>query len=249
MAESVLKRKLEQGQPVVVVSGENHPDIIDHLGPLGFDAAWVDTEHGPFTWKDLSDISRACDLWGMQSLVRVTTNDPPTIMRTLDRGINGVVVPHVNTKEEAQRVVDGAKYHPIGHRGVGGARQGYGKPDYIHRANGETFLVAMIEDIVAVNNLPEILSVEHIDVFFIARHDLAQSMGHLGQPGHPEVIEAADRALAQIVAAGRIAGSTASTDTIEQQLDKGLRFLMISWLDWVRKAGAEYLDKVKAYKG
>ena len=246
MPGAKMKQKLKDGKLVVVISGDTTTDILDQLGPLGFDGAWIDTEHGPYTWEHMSDISRVCDLWEMASLIRVTTNDPSIIMRTLDRGINGVVVPHVNTKEEAAAVVDAAKYHPIGHRGVGGGRQGYGVPDYINKANDDTVIVAMIEDIAAVNRLDEILNVEHIDAFFVARHDLAQSMGHLGQPTHPEVFAATERALKQIIAAGRVAGGSGADQDVERLLDMGMRFFMINWTAWVMRGATDYLRRFKS---
>ncbi len=240
-----IKRKLGEGEPVVIVSGYNSPDILDQLGPLGFDAAWIDTEHGNFTWGDLGNIARVCDLWDMASLVRVTTNEPSMIMRTLDQGVDGIIVPHVNTREEAQRVVDSAKYAPIGHRGVGGGRRSYGDPQWVEKANDHTIVVAMIEDIQAIDDLPNILKVENIDVFFVARNDLAQSMGLLGQPTHPDVTAAKEKAVAQIVAAGRIAGTAVSDDTVERELDKGARFVMTTWMQWVAVAGSAFLRTVQ----
>ena len=78
--------------------GSAGADLIDQLGALEIvDVAWIDMEHGPYSWHDLSDISRACDLWGITSLVRTSSNDARIIGRTLDRGIQSVLVPHVNT--------------------------------------------------------------------------------------------------------------------------------------------------------
>ena len=113
--------KLERGEVVTVVSGQDSPNMIDFVGPLGFDAYWIEGEHGPNDFADVPDLTRACDLWGMTSLVRVNLNLPGVIYRTLDVG--GIVVPHVNTAEEARAVVDAAKFAPIGARGNwGGAR-------------------------------------------------------------------------------------------------------------------------------
>ena len=111
-----IKHKLAEGGTACIVSGLTHPDDIDAFGG-GVDAA------------DLGNLTRACDIWGLTSVVRVNRNDQALIYRTLDRGAQGIVVPHVNTKAEAQNVVDGGKFAPIGKRGMFTSRQGYGVPD------------------------------------------------------------------------------------------------------------------------
>ena len=117
------------------------------------------------------------NLWGMTSITRVNRNDQGLIYRTLDCGAMGICIPHVNTKAEAQNVVDGAKFAPTGHRGMFTSRQGYGVDDYFDVANLQTLVVVLIEDIVAVNNLGDILTVDHIDVFFVAPSELSDFYG------------------------------------------------------------------------
>ena len=79
------KEKLKANQVVVTISGHLTSEIIDFLGPLGFDAAWIECEHGSVTWEQLGDMTRACDLWGMTPITRVNSNEPWLITRTLDR--------------------------------------------------------------------------------------------------------------------------------------------------------------------
>ena len=101
MRQNKAKLKLKRKEPVIAIASSN-ADEIDTLGSLGtVDLIWVEMEHGPASYSDLSDLSRACDLWGMTSLVRVNTNAPWLVGRALDRGMQSVLVPHVNTKEEA----------------------------------------------------------------------------------------------------------------------------------------------------
>jgi 2-keto-3-deoxy-L-rhamnonate aldolase RhmA len=155
---------------------------IDALGPSNFDGVWLEGEHGPLDYADIGNLGRACDLWGMTSLARVKKAmdqvDENTIYRTLDRGVQGIIVPHINTRAEAEMVVAASKFKndefPMGRRGMFLSRQGFGVPDYYMKANHETMTVILIEDIVAVNNLPDILKVDHIDVFHVAFADLAQ---------------------------------------------------------------------------
>ena len=99
-----VKQKLATGEIAYVVSGFTHPDDIDAFGPVGFDGIWLEGEHGPVDAAELGNLTRACDIWGMTSVVRVNRNDQGLIYRTLDRGAQGIVVPHVNTKEEAQNL-------------------------------------------------------------------------------------------------------------------------------------------------
>ena len=197
-----IKHKLAEGGTVYVAGGMTHPDDIDAFGPNGFDGVWLEGEHGPVDAAELGNLTRACDIWGMTSVVRINQNDQGLIYRTLDRGAQGIVVPHVNTKEEAQNLVDGGKFAPIGYRGMYTSRQGYAVPDYTQVANDETLLIVLIEDIVAVRNLDEILTVDHIDVFFVAPSDLATSMGHIGDLQHPDVQRTIDDTLARIQAQG-----------------------------------------------
>src|SRR4030095_2942949 len=100
MRENRIKRQLQEGQPVTVVSGHANTDMIDFLGQFGFDGIWLEGEHGALSWEQISDMSRACELWGMTSVTRVNNNDPGIIMRALDRGTMGIVVP----RSEERRV-------------------------------------------------------------------------------------------------------------------------------------------------
>ena len=242
--ENKAKHKLQRGEVVTSVAGQNTPDMIDFLGQFGFDVAWIEAEHGPNDFGDIPHLTRACDVWGMTSVVRVNLNLPGVIYRTLDLGAQGIVVPHVNTAEEARAIVDAAKFAHVGARGSSTGRQGYGVKDYFARANDETLLIALIEDIAAVNNLPEILKVDHIDVFHVPPGDLAQSMGLVGQMNHPRVREAIDSAIEQIVAAGRTAGTLVTDATVEHAVNKGVRFLQTHWPRWVVSGATTYLEMV-----
>jgi 4-hydroxy-2-oxoheptanedioate aldolase len=233
MADLQIKPKLRRGEPVAIVAGLQSSDIIDYLGPFGFDGMWIECEHGPVSWEQIGDMSRACDLWKMASIVRVPANEPWIITRTFDRGASGIVVPHVSTQAEAEAVVRAAKFGPIGERGMFGSRRSYGVADYFAQANDETLVVVLIEEMEAIRNLDAILTVEHIDVFFVAPSDLAQTMGYPGQPGHPEVQRVVDEALRTIVAAGRTAGALPTAETLPRYHELGARFFLFSWLSWL----------------
>ena len=241
---NTAKQKLQNNQVVTTISGLQSADIIDFLGPMGFDAAWMECEHGSVDWEQLGDMTRACDLWGMTSITRVNFNEPWLITRTLDRGSMGIVVPHINSRADAEQAMQSAKYAPLGYRGMFGGRQSFGVADYFHQANGQTMVVVLLEEAEALKKLDEIVQVDNIDVFFVAPSDLAQTMGHIGDAGHPEVQSAIDGAIARIVSAGRTAGTLVNENNLAGYVEKGARFLMTSWNGWVARGAAEFLSKV-----
>ncbi len=245
---NVAKEKLQNNQVVTIISGLQNADVIDFLGPLGFDAAWIECEHGPVDWAGLGDMTRSCDLWGMTSITRVSANEPWLITRTLDRGAMGIVVPHINTREAAEQAMQSVKYAPLGYRGMFGGRQSFGVPDYFHKANAQTMVIVLLEESEALENLDEILTVDGIDVFFVAPSDLAQTMGHIGNPSHPEVQAAIDNAISRIVSAGRTAGTLVTDEDIVSYIAKGAKFLMTSWKGWVTDGAAQFLKKASGAK-
>ena len=243
---NIAKQKLQNNQVATAVLGAQIADAIDALGPLGFDAAWIECEHGPVDWDRIGDMSRACDLWGMTSITRVNSNDPGLITRTLDRGSMGIVVPHVNTRAAAEQAMQSVKYAPLGCRGMYGGRQSYGVADYFQKANDQTMVIVLLEEAKALQNLDEILKVDNIDVFFIAPSDLAQTMGHIGDHGHPEVQAAIDDAISRIVSAGRTAGTLVNDDNVADYIGKGARCLMVSVAAWVARGAGQFLGKVSS---
>jgi len=247
MPDIQIKRRLRDGKTACVLSGHHNSDMIDFLGQFGFDGIWIECEHGPVDWDEIGDMSRACDLWNMASIVRVSANEPWLITRTLDRGASGIVVPHVSTKAEAEQVVQSAKFGPIGLRGMYGSRRSYGVSDYFQKANEETLVVILIEEIEAIQNLAEILTVDNVDVFFVAPSDLAQTMGYTGQPNHPEVRAVIDGAIKQIAAAGRTAGALATDDNLDHYQEVGARFFLTGWTGWVAKGAQEFRSRIDSF--
>lgn len=240
-----VRRKLEAGETALVAGGFTHADDIDAFGPNGFDGIWLEGEHGPVDAADLGNLTRACDVWGMTSVVRVNKNDQGLIYRTLDRGAQAIVVPHVDSAAEAQNFVDGGKFPPLGKRGLFTSRQGYGVADYLEQANDETLLIALIEDIKAWNNLDEILAVEGIGVFFVAPADFAASMGHIGDMGHVDVQAKIDDALSRIVASGRTAGTLAMNNNVGRYADMGVRFFFTVAGPWIESGARAFAEQAK----
>jgi 4-hydroxy-2-oxoheptanedioate aldolase len=119
--------------------------------------------------------------------------------------------------------------------------------NYFQKANDETLVVVLIEEVEAVQNLAEILTVDNIDVFFVAPSDLAQTMGYTGQPDHPEVRSVIEGAIRQIVAAGRTAGSLVSDDNLDHYHGLGARFFLTGWTNWVTKGGREFRGRLDRF--
>jgi 4-hydroxy-2-oxoheptanedioate aldolase len=231
MRENTLKRKLRDGKAAFgVMCTFPSPAVVEMLGHLGFDWILLDNEHGSITVDTAEACIAAAELTGMAPLVRPVGNRPEIIAPFLDRGAWGVQVPHVNTAAEARAAVDAVKYAPEGHRGIfsGGRPAGYGfagsTADYARDANAETLVCLMLEEVEAIDNLPELVEVPGVDVYFIGSGDLSQSMGLTGQQAHPEVQALMERGVKIITGAGRIAGCSCPDALIPKFLGLGVQY-------------------------
>jgi len=167
-----------------------HSSIAEIMAKSGFDWLTVDMEHSAITLHQAQQLIQVIELCGVLPLVRVGENNPNLIKRVMDAGSHGVIVPMVNTKEDAKRAVDAVKYPPMGKRGIGLARaQGYGFEfdRYREWVNRESIVIAQIEHIEAIKNLEEILSINGVDGSIIGPYDLSGSMGMPGEFENPEV--------------------------------------------------------------
>ncbi len=197
MAESLLKQKIEDRELTIgswVTIG--HGEVAEIMARAGFDWLTVDMEHSAITLHQAQELIRVIDLCGVVPLVRVGENSPTLIKRVMDAGAHGVVVPMVNTVQDAEAAVSAVKYPPVGNRGVGLARaQEYGLDFEKYRkwAEGETIVIVQIEHIDAVEKLEEILAVPGIDAFCVGQYDLSGSLGIPGQFEHPRFLESLDQ--------------------------------------------------------
>ncbi|WP_161987443.1 HpcH/HpaI aldolase family protein [Prescottella subtropica] len=227
-------------------------DTADFVGQLGFDGFWYEGEHGPATWDAIGDVSRACEIWNMAMMYRVRTLEPSLVARALTLGAHGIVVPQVQTADQASELVRAAKFAPLGSRGVSRGRRSYGAQDFFDRENENTVLVVQLEDPLALSNIDEITSVPGVDVVFVAPNDLAQAMGHQGNPGHPEVAGAIDRALEQIADNGVAAGTLCMPGRVDHFVSLGARFLYTSYDNWLVEGAKNFhaeLDRAVVPRG
>jgi 2-dehydro-3-deoxyglucarate aldolase len=179
------------------------------LAAAGYDWVVIDTEHGAINISEVMPLIIAIENRGAIPLVRLAWNDPIQAKVVLDSGAAGVLVPMVNSKEDAQLAVEATKYPPMGARGTGLARaQDYGVAfdEYVRDANRDGLLIVQIEHIEAVNNIDEILSVPGIDGTFIGPYDLSMSMGMPGKLNDPEVETAKQRVLEATMEHGLVPG-------------------------------------------
>jgi 4-hydroxy-2-oxoheptanedioate aldolase len=152
----------------------------------------------------------------------------------------------VNTAADALAAVQFAKFAPLGHRGWAGGRAAYGvaAADFAQHANEQTLVAVMIEEAEALHNLDEMLRVEHVDVFFVAPGDLAQSMGFAGLVDHPSVVGAMDDALRRIRAAGRVSGTLTSPAQLDHHLESGVQYLYVALPALLAPSAATFVGRV-----
>lgn len=164
------------------------------MGKAGFDFLMVDMEHAPNDVYMLLRQLQAMKGYGVTPMARAPWNDMVAIKRILDAGVYGLLVPYVNTREEAEQAVANTKYPTQGVRGVAPSPRapgfGMNPQNYMKRANDEILVMTAVETPEAVENLDEILQVENLDGIFIGPMDLATSMGHFCDPSHPDVQQA-----------------------------------------------------------
>ena len=195
---------------------------------------------------------RAAESFGITPIARVPDHHEQTILRYLDRGLQGIIVPHVNTGEQAAAVAQAARYHPEGKRGMGGGRaQDYGigvtRDEATAWINSQVLVIPMVEDIEAVGNLDDILKVEGADVLHVAASDLGQSMGN---PGVAEVRKVMSGVIPRVRAGGKNVGvggnNPADTDGVAEFVRQGANFVTVSGWGLLRIGGENFLKNVKA---
>ena len=166
--------------------------VTELIGLAGFDFVMFDGEHGPFNIETLEDLCRTADMSGLTPVARVPNIEPSTILRFLDRGIMGIMGPHITTGEKAQQLADACRYAPRGKRSFGSVRGAYygelaSYEQHMEHTNSQILVMAQLEDFDVLDNLDDIVAVDGIDLFGSGPQDIAQSMGLPGQPDHPRV--------------------------------------------------------------
>jgi 4-hydroxy-2-oxoheptanedioate aldolase len=229
-----VKKRLRAGEPSVGTwLSIPAPESAEYVSNLGLDWLVVDAEHNPVDIRTLTQMFVAMSNSGVAPMVRIPWNTPENFKRVLDAGAWGVVVPMVHSRAEAEQAVAASRYHPEGHRSVGGGRHGVSfgtsAAEYYRAANEQVLLVLQIEHIEGVEHVDEILSTPGVDACFIGPNDLAASMGlGLGTPlesDNPQVVEAImrvrDACRKHNVAPGI---HCTSAQAVNMRIDQGFQF-------------------------
>ena len=234
MRANHVRRRLAKGEPSIGTwLSLPAPEVAEYTSRLGFDWLVIDSEHNAVDIRTLGQMFGAMAATSTAPMVRIPWNEPQNFKRVLDAGAWGVVVPMVNSREEAERAVAAARYYPAGNRSVGGGRHalswGTTASEYYRHANDEVLLVVMIEHIDGVEHADEILSVPGIDACFIGPNDLAASMGlGLGvslEFDHPRIVEAEVHVREAAVRNGIAPGIHCSNaDAVNQRIEEGFLF-------------------------
>ena len=227
-----FKRALRESRPLLGLwSGLGSTAAAEILADAGLDWILIDTEHAPTEPPGVADQLRAIQPSGTSAVVRPAWNDPVLIKRILDLGAQSLLVPYVQSDEEALRAVAATRYPPLGNRGVASVQRAnrYGRvSDYFSRANDEMCVVVQLETRAALDALESIAAVDGVDAVFVGPSDLAASLGHPGRPAHPVVRAAIEDACRRARAVGKPVGILAPVeDDARAYLQMGFGFVAL----------------------
>lgn len=222
-----FRKKLQQGKPVLVINPDHpYPSLVEFLGRLPVDAVFIDCEQGSADVETVENLARAARLGGITPLVRIFSPEDWVIERYLGRGVDGLVVPRIDTVEQAAGVVDGVRYcYPKTWR--------------------EKIVVIQIETRPALDTLDEMLRLEGIDCYFIGPVDLAKSLGYEGDYRHPDVQQAMNEAIARIRERGKVAGIMVDRDNAGAYVEAGVQFLYAHVNDFLSLGAADFAGAVR----
>jgi len=253
MRINATKAKLAKGTVVFgAIISRHAPDLVELFGAIGYDFVMIDCEHGPMGLDEVEHMVRAAEVFGITPIARIPNHEDSTILRFLDRGVQGIIVPHVNTRHAAESVAKAARYHPDGHRGMAGGRPhdygvGVSREESTRWINEQLLVIPMIEETEAVDNLDAIVTVSGIDVLHVASGDLGQSMGN---PGAPAVRQLMREAIAKIRASGKLVGvggnSPGDAAGVAELIKLGGNFVTISSLGLLRLGAEDFRHRVQA---
>ena len=232
--QNTFRDALKAGQPQIGCwVGFASPDVAEALAGCGFDWLLLDGEHAPNDPRSvLQQLRAVAPYTTTHSVVRAVEANVALVKQYLDVGAQTLLIPMVDTAEQAALMVKAMRYAPDGIRGMGAALARASRwnqvDDYLNQANGQMCLLVQAETVEAVKNLKAIAETDGVDGVFFGPADLSASMGYRGQPGHPEVQKVILDGIATVRAAGKAAGILATDPVLAQQyLDAGALFVAV----------------------
>ncbi|CAN5153025.1 4-hydroxy-2-oxoheptanedioate aldolase [soil metagenome] len=214
----------------------------------GIDWLMLDQEHVPNDLRSTLAQLQAVAPYPVEVLVRPASADPVAIKQLLDIGVTDLIVPMIESADEARSVVAATRYPPMGIRGVGSALARASRwnriSDYLTTAGDTLSVTIQVESAAGLDALPDILAIDGIDAVFIGPADLAASLGRLGEPEHPDIVSTIEGALALIAASGKAGGVNAFNETVARRyLAAGARFVLVGADVTLLARGTEALAK------
>ncbi len=248
--QNTLRRKLGNGERTFgawISSGS--PNAVDLLRNLPFDWFVIDMEHSPVGIETVGQMIQVLNGSVVTPIVRVGQTDQALIKAVLDAGAHGVLVPLVNSAEEAERAVRFSKYPPVGVRGLAAAKAsdyGLSLASYIRTANQETSVIVQIETAEALERVSEIVSVKGVDMAFVGPSDLTLNLGLVDDRSNPKVAEAMVKVVKACDDAGKVAGVMAtSLDEARLAVKRGFRFIALaSDVRYIAMGAKSFLEAV-----
>jgi 2-keto-3-deoxy-L-rhamnonate aldolase RhmA len=237
MRENSIKKSLREGKVVIggSVSQLKGVAIPQIYAAAGFQFIYIDMQHSAYMIEDVVELVVGARAAGIDNIVRIPSLDPPLITRLLDSGAQSVMIPELKTPDEVVQVVKAVKYPPQGERSIVLRRlhtdfEKLNAVEMTRKSNEWTLIVIQIENKSALDYVEEISRIPGVDVLFVGPNDLSQSLGHLGQTDHPEVIEAINRIIEVSLKSGIAPGMTLPFDlkNAEKWLAKGLKLVSYS---------------------
>ncbi|AJO78967.1 4-hydroxy-2-oxoheptanedioate aldolase [Pseudomonas sp. MRSN 12121] len=228
-----FKQRLHQGTPQIGLwLGLANAYCAELAANAGFDWLLLDGEHAPNDLNSLLGQLQAIAPYPVQGVIRPPIGDTALIKQLLDIGAQTLLVPMVESVEQARQLVRAMRYPPAGVRGVGSALARASRwnsiPGYLDQADEQMCLLVQIENLEGLAHLDAIAAVEGVDGVFIGPADLSASMGHRGNPGHPEVQAAIEDAIARIRRAGKAAGILSADQTLARRyIELGANFVAV----------------------
>ena len=228
------------------------PYLAEVSATANFHWLLIDGEHAPNDVRTILAQLQAVAPYAAEPVVRPVNGDPALLKRLLDIGARNLLVPMIDTAEQARACVSAVRYPPHGTRGVGSAvgraSRWSARTDYLDVADSEVCLLVQAETVTALDNLEAICAVDGVDGVFIGPADLAASMGHRGKPGHPEVQQAIENAMRTIIKSGKAAGTLTSDQTLARRyLDLGCTFVatgvdILMFANAARKLARDFIE-------